>query len=151
MCAVRSASSSASLAWASLSHCTSLVSRSFKLGIGPFLLDSSCSAVCTQFALDGGEHCVAGPMGTLVKRHRGELRGTGSREPRDDILGLHALVSVPGLVDVNLGTGTLLGTVFAELFHQHRVLGDVSWFTPLTWRLRLAAFTPRLGLIFCGG
>src|ERR1700736_4941751 len=122
MWAVRSASNSASLAWASFSHCTSFVSRSFKRfasGIScSFLLNRRAAAVPSLLALDCVQDCLAAPVNALVELHRGKFGRVGGGQARDHLLGVQGRVALPRLIDTDFRAGAVLGARFRELLDE---------------------------------
>src|SRR5579884_4318928 len=121
MCAFRSASSSASLVWASPSHWMSLESLSFRVGaVGTELLLSCSFSRGTalrelELSLDLRQHALSSPVGGLVQVYGRELGGARTAEPRNHVFGAHLRVSIPGLFDVHLGSRAVLGAWLGAL------------------------------------
>src|SRR5438270_841265 len=111
MCAVRSASSSASLAWASPSHCTSLRSRWFKAlsAIGLLSATSSVAAVCAaQLPRDGVDHCPTPAVAAFIELDRGQRSAVRAAYSRDDILCRQLVVALPRFIDDDVRPGAVL-------------------------------------------
>src|SRR5437588_2243343 len=124
MCAVRSVSSSASLALASFSHWVSFVSRSLGIwGIG--VTPSRCWLAAPELALNRLEDRAATAVRSLVQLHRGELGHRRLAESRDHGPGIHALEPLPGLEHSHRRSCSLLGARLGGLEDQLWLLGDM--------------------------
>src|SRR5690349_5202383 len=134
MCAVRSASSSASLPWASLSHLTSLPSRSFRvfpsaMSSGPFVggrLGRAAAARQLQLTVDRGEHGLAASVARFVEPHGGQLCGAGLLGTLDHCSRVHVRVPVPRFDDRYGGAGAVLGSGLGHLADELGLFGDVN-------------------------
>src|SRR3954453_7281251 len=131
MWAVRSASSSASLAWASPSHCASLRSRSFISAIGLLLSQfysagGAGGALGAEFPLRRCKHGLPLLVGALVELHGSELGQARVAEARGDVASGHARVAIPRLVDRHRGASSFLGAGLGKFLHHHRLFGDVG-------------------------
>src|SRR5690242_21930624 len=118
MCAWRSVSSSASLAYASPSHWTSFASRSFIVlsAISVLLLcqsvgsvEACAGALSGQLTRDGRQYRLAPFVGALVELDRRELSRSGVRQMVDDVLRVQARVAVPRFIDRDGRARAVLG------------------------------------------